>query len=106
MSAASFIEPKHDDSQQRLQFKEATIISVGMGLHGNDIVDTTTNKTGNWWCLHALSDTVFTSVTYADGTSTGSLAGKSLAKGDRIYGQIKQFRLASGEVIAYRIKGV
>lgn len=102
MNALSFYDPQHDDSAQRLAYKQAKAIAVGMGLSGNDIVEDTTKHDGQWWCLHALNECVFTAVVFANGTSTGSLAGKTLAKGDRIYGRILSFTLASGVAIAYR----
>lgn len=98
----SFQFPKRDDGQNVLLWRVASILGTGLGLGGVDHVADTAQHEGHWWCLHAIGgDVVFTSVTYSD-DSTGSLAGVTLAEGDRIYGQIVAFKLASGRVEAYR----
>lgn len=101
-SAASFITPRIDDSSQRLEFKSAAALATGLGLSGVDDIDDTNQHNGVWWCFHALTNCVFTSVTYKDGTSSGSKAGKTLLAGDRIYGQIIGIKLSSGQGEAYR----
>lgn len=96
------IVPRFDDMLQKLTWKIAAILCTGMGLGGNDIASTSGNYTGDWWCIHAWTDCVFNSVTFRSGTSTGTLAGKTLLAGDREYGNIVAFSLASGTVVAYR----
>jgi hypothetical protein len=95
--------PRFDDAPQKLLWKQAAILCTGIGLGGNDIVAGAATVSGDWWVLHALGgDCVFNSVTFKPGTSTGSLAGKTLSNGDRLYGNIIGFDLASGTIVAYR----
>ncbi len=97
--------PVGDDNQQRLLYKTLAVLSAGLGVGGSDYVaDTAThNSSGEWVIIHAVTDTVFASVTYKPGfPHTGSLAGVTLKAGDRIYGEITAFQLTSGSVEAYR----
>lgn len=102
MNFWSLVVPRFDDLAQKLAWKTAAILSAGMGLGGNDIVTDANTHSGDWWCLHAWTDCVFTSITFRSGTSTGSLAGKTLLAGDREYGNIIAFQLASGTLVATR----
>lgn len=101
-NAFSFLTPRLDDMANRLAFKIAAYLGTGLGLGGVDHVADSTPHTGHWWCLHAVTDVVITSILYADGTSSGSLAGVTILGGDRIYGQIESVTLASGRVELYR----
>jgi len=95
--------PRFDDAAQKLLWKIAATLCTGIGLGGNDITTGPATATGDWWVLHAIGgDVVFNSVTFKPGTSTGSLAGKTLSNGDRLYGNITGFDLASGTIVAYR----
>lgn len=102
-SPLTFLIPKLEDGTNRLLWKIASYLGVGLGLGGVDHVSDTAEHVGNWWCLHAMGgDVVFTSVTYGDGNNSGSLAGATLSNGDRTYGNIIKYKLASGRVEAYR----
>lgn len=102
-SPLTFLIPKLDDSIGRALWKIGSYLAIGLGLAGVDHVSDTSTKSGSWWCLHAIGgDVVFTSVTYGDGNTSGSLAGATLSNGDRTYGNIIAFKLASGRVEAYR----
>jgi hypothetical protein len=95
--------PRFDDAEQRLAWKIAAILCTGIGLAGNDIFTGPVSAAGDWWVLHACGgDCVFNSVTFKPGTSSGSMAGKTLSNGDRLYGNITNFNLASGTIVAYR----
>jgi hypothetical protein len=94
--------PKLDDTEQRLLYKLVATLTTGLGLGGVDIVSDTGSHSGDWQIFHALSDTVFISVTYRNGTSSGSMAGQTLKAGDRIYGNIINVVLASGSGELYR----
>lgn len=96
------ILPKYDDTEQRLLVKIAATLTTGLGLAGVDFFSDAAAHAGDWWILHAVEDSVFTSVTYKTGFNTGSLAGKTIKAGDRIYGRFVSFTLASGSVEAYR----
>jgi len=102
MNAFSFLTPRLDDALQRLTFKVASYLATGLGLGGVDHYADTAKHDGNWWCLHAVGDTVITSISYKPNTSSGSLAGATVLGGDRIYGQIISITLASGRVEMYR----
>jgi hypothetical protein len=102
-SPLTFLIPKLDDAVGRALWKIGSYLCIGLGLGGVDHVADTAVKEGHWWCLHAMGgDVVFTSVTYGDSNTSGSLAGATLANGDRTYGNIVAFKLASGRVEAYR----
>lgn len=95
--------PRHDDTEQRLLVKIAAALTVGIGLGGSDYVSDATSHTGNWLILHAIEDTVISSLTYRSGTRGGaSLAGKTIKAGDRLYGEIVSIQLTSGSVELYR----
>jgi hypothetical protein len=88
--------PKLDDTQQRLEWKIASLLFAGMGLAGNVWVTDNAAHTGNFWCFHAVTDCVIAAITYATGTSTGSPVGLTVKAGDRIYGNILSLTLSSG----------
>lgn len=98
------VAPRFDDSAQRLCFKSAASLATGLGLGGTDIVSDTAARQGNWWAIHAANgeDLVFASLTFEDGTYTGSFAGKKIVSGDRIYGPIVAFQLSSGTAVCSR----
>jgi len=101
-SVITFIQPRNDDTEQRIAWKLANLFYVGLGLSGVDQVADTASRAGSWWCFHALTACVVSVATYAAGTSTGTLAGASIAAGDRVYGQFIQFQLTSGTGELYR----
>lgn len=95
--------PRYDDTEQRLLVKIAAVLTAGLGLGGSDYFTDATLHSGNWVILHAIEDTVLTSVTYRPGTRGGdSLSGKTIKAGDRLYGEIVSVQLASGSVELYR----
>jgi hypothetical protein len=101
-NAFSFFIPRLDDVLNRLAWKMAIYLGTGLGLGGVDHYSDAAAHTGDWWCLHAVTDTVIGSVTYASGTSSGTLAGATILAGDRIYGNITGVTLTSGRVEMYR----
>lgn len=104
----SFVQPRLDDTQQRLDFKIASLLYAGQGLAGVDIIsDSAVHsnppiQSAPWWIFHAITACVIANVTYAPGTSTGSLSGVTLSAGDRIYGNILSLQLTSGTGELYR----
>jgi hypothetical protein len=102
MSFYSPFLPRFDDEVQKLQWKSAAILATGLGLAGNDIVESGETRTGHWWCIHALGDVVLGNIVFAPGTSTGSLAGKTLSNGDREYGNIISVTVTSGTLVCSR----
>jgi len=82
--------------------KLVAVLTAGLGLGGVDIVTDSVTRNGSWVIIHAIQDTVIASVTYAGGTSTGSLAGQTLKAGDRVYGQFLSVTLTSGAAELYR----
>ena len=95
--------PLLDDTEQRLEFKAASILAIGLGMGGTDWVAGGDGvHSGNWMCFHAVTDCVLASVGYKSGTSTGSPAGLTLKAGDRIYGNIISFSLTTGNGELYR----
>jgi hypothetical protein len=101
-NAFSFFTPLLSDMANRLAYKAAIYLGTGLGLGGVDHFADAAAHAGDWWCLHAVSDTVISSVTYASGTSSGSLAGATILAGDRVYGNITGVTLTSGRVEMYR----
>lgn len=88
--------PRLDDTAQRLLWKIATGISVGLGLAGAERVANTALHAGKFWIFHAISNCVIAGITYAPGTSGGASAGDTVVAGDRIYGVITSLSLTSG----------
>jgi len=82
--------------QQRLGYKMAAMVAVGLGLGGVVWVTDTAMHSGEFWSFHAISDCVFDTVTYKANTSSGSPAGLKLLAGDRLFGPIVQLKLTSG----------
>jgi hypothetical protein len=95
-------KPASGDSDNNLLRKIDGILATGAGLGGNDIVADTNTRNGTWGVIHALTDVTFTTVTFAPGDSSGTLAGKTLLAGDRIYGDIRTVKLFVGSAILYR----
>jgi hypothetical protein len=106
--ATSFIQPKLDDTQARLLFKMASILFTGEGLAGVDWINGAATATAwntgivQWWCFHAVTACVISSITYQAGTSTGFPGVVTLSAGDRIFGNITNFVLTSGTGELYR----
>ena len=84
-----------DDTAQRLLFKIAGYLGVGLGQLGSVRVADTSVHTGTFSVFHALTDSVVSSITYAGG-SGGVAAGDTIKQSDRIYGVITSISLASG----------
>lgn len=99
------IVPFFSDCLHTLTKKMAIILASGIGVGGNDIVDDTAGHEGEWFVFHAIADCVIASMTFRSGSSTGSLAGKTIKAGDRIFGIINAVQLTSGVAILYRHAG-
>lgn len=69
--------------------------------NGFDFVDDTNVYEGNYECLKVVADCKFTSIV-ADNTSTGNLSAYELPQGFEITGEIYNFQLQYGAVIAYK----
>jgi len=90
------IHPLNDDNAQRLLWKIANMLYVGLGLAGSVRVADTSTHTGRFFVYHALTDTVVASITYAGFAPGAIAAGDVIKAGDRIYGVITSFSAASG----------
>jgi hypothetical protein len=81
--------------------------SLSLGQIGSRWITDTTAYTGRWGIIECITACVFTTLTSGtrpDGTTAvmlGTLNGKSLAAGQRIFGEFTAITLASGSVIAY-----
>lgn len=95
-------KPASGDSDNNFLRKLNGILATGAGLGGNLIVADTAAHSGDFGIIHALTDTTFTSVVFYPGTSSGSLSGKTLLAGDRIYGDIRTVQAFVGTYILYR----
>jgi len=93
-------QPRNDDTAQRLLWKIASLLSVGLGGAGVLAVTGTGSYTGPFVLYHALSDTVVTSVTYRDGSTFP--AGATVKAGDQIAGNIASIVIASGTGELYK----
>ena len=83
-------------------YKAVAVLTAGLGLGGSDFIADAVAHNGDWVIFHALEDSVITAITYKPGTTSGSLAGKTIKAGDRIYGEIISLQLASGSGELYR----
>jgi hypothetical protein len=68
--------------------------------NGFDFVDDTNVYEGNYECLKVVADCKFTGLT-ADNTTIGNLSSYELPQGFEITGEIYNFQLQYGAVIAY-----
>jgi hypothetical protein len=82
-----------------LSVKEA--LNTSLGKIGSTFVNDTTVRTGKYFCIQVLADTVFTTLTDTsrDGTAVGTFVFKV---GTVIYGNFTAITLASGTVLAYK----
>jgi hypothetical protein len=96
--------PRNDDTQQRLEWKIACILSSGLGLGGVVGIAGPASRTGRFWIFHALTDCVIGAVAYMDGSTF--VAGTTLKAGDRIYGRMSALTLTSGTGELYKAVGV
>lgn len=94
------LQPLINDDSQRLLWKIATLLSIGLGGAGVLAVTGAGTYTGPFAIYHALTDTVVASVAYND--SSTFLAGATVKAGDRIYGNIKSIVITSGTGELYR----
>jgi hypothetical protein len=93
-------QPRNDDTAQRLLWKIAELLSVGLGGNGVEAVTGAGTFTGLYGVYHALTDTVITSVTYTDGSTFPG--GATVKAGDQIAGNIKSIVIASGTGQLYK----
>jgi len=67
---------------------------------GSTFFNDTTARTGNWYCIQVLANTVFTTLT--DSTRGGSaISTFSFPAGTIFFGNFTAITLASGTIIAY-----
>jgi len=92
--------PRNDDTAQRLLWKIAELLSVGLGGNGVEAVNGAGTHTGLYGVYHALTDTVIASVTYSDGSSF--TAGSTVKAGDQIAGNITSIVITSGTGELYK----
>lgn len=93
-------QPRNDDTAQRLLWKIASLLSVGLGGLGVLAVTGAATHTGSFGIYHALTDTVVASVAYADGSTFP--AGSTVKAGDQIAGNITSIVITSGTGELYR----
>ncbi len=92
--------PRNDDTAQRLLWKIAELLSVGLGGNGVLAVTGAGTYTGLFGVYHALTDTVVTSVAYSDGSTFAS--GATVRAGDQIAGNITSIVISSGTGELYK----
>lgn len=101
MSAATYFRPLIDDSTTRALWKIGNFLYVGLGLGGAERVADTAVHSGTYWIFHAITDCVIAGITYSP-LAGGAGAGDKILAGDRIFGRIVAFQLASGTGELYR----
>jgi len=94
--------PRNDDTAQRLLWKIASLLAIGLGCPGVAAVTGAGTYTGNFAIYHALTDTVITSVTYSGCGNSSFVPGSTVLAGDRIYGNFESLVIASGTGELYR----
>lgn len=77
-----------------------TSLSLGQ-LGGRYVTAATGAVTGDFGVLHAIAETIFTSITSS--TIPDDLSGLHMFGGDTIFGRFSAFQVQSGAVIAYNI---
>jgi len=95
-------KPASGDTDNNLLRKILGILALGAGLGGVDQFSDAAIHTGTFGIVHAVTDVVIGSITYASGTSSGTLSGATIKAGDRIFGDIRTFQAASGTFELYR----
>lgn len=78
-------------------------LELGAGFNAKDVYTGANTVTGKaYFCVHAWEDCVFTSIVDSTiVTGTTALNGKTLKAGDRHFGEITGFVLASGTLSCY-----
>ena len=80
--------------------------SCSMAFYGSDIVSNTTNYTGDWCSLTALTDTVFTvascSTISINGVVPANWSTVAITAGRTLFGRWTSVTLASGSVYLVR----
>jgi len=90
--------PSVNDSTEKTLTKILRRLNSNVGINGGSEFSDTSAHTGDWTQLYAKEDSVFSAIT----SNVEDLAqDTALAAGDRLYGAITGFTLASGTVIAY-----
>ncbi len=92
--------PRNDDTAQRLLWKIAELLSVGLGGNGVLAVTGAGTYAGLFGVYHALTDTVVASVTYSDGSTFAY--GATVRAGDQIAGNITSIVISSGTGELYK----
>lgn len=74
-----------------------------VGASGAMTITSTNAKTGSWWCIKFLADTVFTLLTdrTADANGDSNVTGITYLAGTTIEGDFTAITLASGQVRAH-----
>lgn len=83
-----------------MKFSEQEALNVSLGQTHKHIIDDTDSHDIDVIAIHALEDTVFTSLTDSN-ISSGSMASKTLLANGWYFGEISELQLTSGSVICY-----
>jgi hypothetical protein len=78
------------------------LLMLQIGQRGCTYINDTNANTGNWFMIHCIQDTTFTTLTDAhrDGDSIPDT--DTFAAGTVLYGQFTAITLNSGAVMAYK----
>lgn len=79
----------------------SAMIGEGLGKYGATVETGTTAKTGSWFAIQMIEDSVFSTLTSANWDGDAA-TGVTFPAGQVIYGAFTAFTLTSGKVIAYK----
>ncbi len=73
-----------------------------VGATGGIVIDDTSIVTGDFFAIHAISDTVIDEVILDSALYTGSIDGLTIKAGDTVLIRFTSITLTSGECIVYK----
>lgn len=75
-----------------------------MGMKGYTDLTTTTIRTGHWFAIQFLEDTIIADITEPLHEGDALITGRTFASGTILYGYFTSLQLTSGACRAYKIK--
>jgi len=82
------------------EFNRTEALNAQLGQNGFEVANDTNSHTGEFFAIQVLADAVFSSFTAEN--ITGTFTGITVPAGHVVFGDISEFTLTSGTVIAYK----
>lgn len=83
-------------------FKQGEVDNLTLGQNGATFESGTTALTGNYFCIHCLTDTVFALLTNSPAWDGDTFTGVTIPGGTYLFGRFSAITLTSGSILAYK----